>query len=129
MRDDLLDACAASEWAESQLDTFRARIRTWTNDSPHVARTEMDAKTGKEFWQIDPGDPAPLLINAEAGAIINSILSSLDMLATTLAQRHCQRLIKDAYFPICADITEWEGRGHKYIKRLSAADQATINDL
>ena len=49
--------------------------------------------------------------------------------AAALAQRHCQRLIKDAYFPICETEAEWRGRGHKRIKRLSATDQATVKDL
>jgi hypothetical protein len=129
MHDDLLDAYASIEWAESQLDTLRARIGAWLNDSPDVVRTDKNPQTGEEVWQIDPRERVPRLINAEAGAIINGVRSSLDLLATTLAQRHCKRLIKEAYFPICGDVREWDGRGLKRIKRLSATDQATIKDL
>jgi hypothetical protein len=129
MRDDLLDACAAIEWAESQLDCLRARGKRWFEEAPYLASTEEDPQTGNKVLQVNPSEPLPRLINAEVGAIINSIRTSLDLLATALAQRHCQRLITDAYFPICETEAEWQGRGHKRIKRLSAADQATIKDL
>jgi len=129
MRDDLLDACAAIEWAESQLECLRARVKRWFEEAPYLASTEEDPQTGNKVLQVNPSEPLPRLINAEVGAIINSIRTSLDLLATALAQRHCQRLIKDASFPICETAAEWKGRGHKRIKRLSAADQPTIKDL
>jgi hypothetical protein len=101
MHHDLLDACAAIEWAESQLDSLRGRLKRWFEEAPFAATTEENPQTGNKILQVNPSEPLPRLINAEAGAIINSIRTSLDLLATALAQRHCQRLIKDAYFPIC----------------------------
>jgi hypothetical protein len=129
MRDDLLDACAVIEWAESQLDSLRGRLKRWFEEAPYAATTEENPQTGNKILQVNPSEPLPRLINAEAGAIINSIRTGLDLLATALAQRHCQRLIKDAYFPICETEDEWKGRGHKRIKRLSATDQATVKDF
>jgi hypothetical protein len=129
MRDDLLDAQASVDWAEAHLDRFRERVKRWFEEAPYVASAEENPQTGAKLLQVNPSAPLPRLINADIGAIINSIRTSLDLLATAIAQRHCKRLIKDAYFPICETAEEWDGRGHKRIKRLSATDQATIKNL
>jgi hypothetical protein len=52
MHDDLLDAYASIEWAESQLDTLRARIGAWLNDFPDVVCADKNPQTGEEVWQI-----------------------------------------------------------------------------
>jgi hypothetical protein len=99
MRDDLLEPLACVDW------------------------------TGDETWQVSECEPFPLLIQAEAGAIINSLRSALDVLANKLAERNGHLGKKDVYFPVCGSSSDFEGRGRKKIKRLSAADQIIIESL
>src|SRR5262245_54788154 len=123
MRDDLLDAQAAVDWAIAQLDILSERIARWIDGRPYTVTGDKDPQSGEDVWDIREADPIPRLINAEAGAIINSIRSSLDLLANKLAERNGHIGKKDVYFPICLVPAEFQSRGRKKIKRLSATDQ------
>lgn len=48
MREDLLDAQAAVDWAEAQLKTFISRLSTWKATNPYVAIAETDSDTRYE---------------------------------------------------------------------------------
>lgn len=131
MRDDLLDAQAAVDWAVAQLPVFEAKIAAWRDDAYSI-RIDRNAQIGKKAYYVTP-NPIPPLFNAEVGAIINMIRSSLDMLAVALAERNGHAAPKDTYFPICDSATVFRdtrrGGGMEKIKRLSAADQAVIENL
>jgi len=74
-------------------------------------------------------NPVSAIINAEIGSIINSIRTSLDLLASVLAAQNGYPGSRKTYFPICkslADFQNTKSGGMAKIKRLSAADQATI---
>lgn len=74
-------------------------------------------------------NPVPAIINAETGSIINSIRTSLDILASVLAARNGYPGSRQAYFPICKSLSDFQNAksgGTAKIKRLSATDQATI---
>jgi hypothetical protein len=88
--------------------------------------TYFDSERGKHAFKYAIRNPLPLLINAEAGAIINSIRSSLDILAVTLAKRHGATNVKDVSFPVSASASMFAHSGAKNIKRLSAKDRSTI---
>jgi hypothetical protein len=78
---------------------------------------------------IKPFDP---LISAEAGAIIHSIRSSLDLLACALAARNRFPESRGTYFPIWkteADFLNPKSRVLEKIKRLSEIDQVIIKRL
>ncbi len=129
MRDDLLDALTCVEWAESQLNVFSERIKGWINSRPYSATIKKDSQGGEDVWHIEEIDPFPRIITAEAGIIIHSIRSSLDLLANCLAERNGQLRKKDVYFPICNAIDKFNSSGRDKIKRLSATDQAAIERL
>jgi hypothetical protein len=50
--------------------------------------------------------PFPLLTNAEAGVIINSLRSSLDILAVALAEQNGHVASEDVYFPIANNVLD-----------------------
>jgi len=76
--------------------------------------------------------PLDAIINAEAGTVIHSIRSSLDLLACALAARNGLPESKSTYFPIWKtqiDFADPTSRILEKIKRLSQADQIIIKDL
>src|SRR4051812_35825030 len=89
MRDDLLGTQEAINWAVAQIKVLNTRINRWTQSRPYVTVAEPDGDTGNEIIKARlRGEPLPPVINAEAGAIINMIRSSLDLLAVALAERN-----------------------------------------
>jgi len=133
MRDDLLGAQAAVDWSVSQIEVLSDRINGWIQSSPYTAVTEPDGDSGYDIIKARlVGEPLPLVINAEAGAIINMIRSSLDLLAVALAERNGAIGPKDVYFPIADDVLSFidpKGGAIEKIYRLSTADRAQIKKL
>jgi hypothetical protein len=132
MRNDLLEAQACIDWAIAQLPILKGRLAKWLESRPYLAVTHKDAETGEETIQIEERQSIPLIINAETGVIINSIRSSLDVLANILAKRNGCVDPKDVRFPIARSFDAFaNGKrgGRKAISALSPADQATIENL
>jgi hypothetical protein len=132
MRDDLLDAQAAIDWAVSDLPILQAKIDAWLNDAPYTLFGDLDSKPGEKIIRLRNVKLIPAIINAEAGVILHSIRSSLDILAVALAERNGATGPKDVYFPVWKDVAAFTNPRDKTIekiKRLSTADQAVIKDL
>jgi hypothetical protein len=98
LRDDLLDPYACVDWAVGQLDVFNERIARWIDSRPYAVTGNKDPQSGEDVWDVREVEPIPRLINAEAGAIINSLRSSLDLLANKLAERNGQIGKRDVIF-------------------------------
>ena len=127
MRNDLLDAQTAVDWAVEQMSTLRRRISDWADSYT----TRMAIENGKKAYYVK-ANPVPAIINAETGSIINSIRSSLDLLASALAARNGHLGSRQTYFPVCkslADFQNTKSGGMAKIKHLSSADQAVIESL
>jgi hypothetical protein len=131
MRDDLLDAQAAVDWAISDLPILEAKIKAWVDDRPYTIFQDVETQPGKKLYRLRDVKLIPRVISAEAGAIIHSIRSSLDILAVTLAERNGHTAPKDTYFPICENLDAFmdKRRGMEKIKRLSKADTCIIENL
>ena len=74
----------------------------------------------------------PLSFNVEVGAYINAIRSSLDLLATALAERQGMPKPEDAYFPIANSAAAFAAgnyKGAKFVKGLPAAERQLIECL
>jgi hypothetical protein len=73
------------------------------------------------------------LFQVEVGVCLNVIRSSLDILASALANRHRQALIGDAYFPIASNKAVFlAGKGYKgdkFIQALPAKERSIIESL
>jgi hypothetical protein len=127
MRDDLRDAQTAVDWAVEQMPKLQRRITDWADSYA----TRMAVENGKKAYYVT-ANPVPAIINAETGSVINSIRSSLDLLASALATRSGHPGSRQVYFPICkslADFQNTKSGGKAKIKHLSAADQAVIESL
>jgi hypothetical protein len=132
VRDDLLDAQACVDWAVSQLRLLSERIEAWTNDAPYRLVEEPRPETGQKLIKLSDVKPIPAIINAEVGAIINSLRSSLDVLVSILARRNGHPTSRGTEFPVCASEDKFfcgPNAGRKKIKRLSEADQEIIKSL
>ena len=123
MRADLLDAQAAIDWAVAQLPALQKRIEDWAN--LYSTRIAVEGRRKAYYLNIDP---LPGLINAETGAIINSIRTSLDLLASALAARNGYPGSKTIYFPICKSGAHFRKAKAK-ITELSPDDLAIIESL
>jgi hypothetical protein len=137
MRDDLLDAKAAIDWAVSDFPIFQAKIDAWAQDAPYTLFGDLDTKPGKKLIRLRNVKPIPDIAVAEAGIIVHAIRSSLDMLAVALAERNGATDPTDTYFPVWRDQAAFDNptdenggkAAAKKIKRLSAADQGAIKNL
>src|SRR5690348_8786859 len=126
MRDDLLDAQASIDWAISQREVLVGRITHWRRARPYIAVTEPDSDPSKEMVKAKLRTPLPLVINAEAGAIVHMIRSSLDILTVALAERNGNVRPKDVYFPIADSKTAFfhgKNAAVKKIAQLSDSDR------
>src|SRR3954447_11355583 len=99
MRDDLLDAQAAVDWAVAQIPLLQNGFLEW-NKNPYSVFVEPDAKTGGYAVVARQRIPFPLTFNAWAGAIVNSLRSALDLVAAALATRNGHKPSANTHFPI-----------------------------
>jgi hypothetical protein len=132
MRDDLLDAKAAVDWAVAQIRILHRRISRWLERGPYFAVTVPDTQPGKELVKVKEREPIPPAVNAETGAVINMLRTSLDLLAVRLAERNGHMRPKDVYFPITSSVLDFidpiDG-AIKKLKRLSEADRLAVEQL
>lgn len=129
---DLLDVVAAINWADSQLPVLQERIIRWRQSGPYSVFIDTDSEPGKKLYRLVDVKPLDPIINAEVGAIIHSIRSSLDLLACALATRNGYPGSRSTHFPIWkteADFLDIKSRPYEYIKRLSQVDQDIIKNL
>jgi len=133
MPDDLLHAQASVDWAEANLPLFRRRLDAWLNENVHVAIREQPPNVPNNVVVVAEKTPFPLAFHVEAGVYINAIRSSLDILASTLADRHCKAFIDDAYFPVAGSETIFLSgkgyKGHKFVQALPAQERGIIESL
>lgn len=130
MRDDLLDASAAVDWAKAQLPVLQERINFWMANEPYSIRIDTNTEPGTKIYRLCNIKPFDPIITAEAGAIIHSVRSSLDVLACTLATRNGFPGDKGTYFPIWKSesaLLADAGKGPmEKIKRLAQVDKDII---
>jgi hypothetical protein len=132
MPDDLLDAKAAVNWAMAQLPVLQERGIKWCSDEPYTVVIDTYSEPGKKVYRLGKVKPLDPLMSAEAGAIIHSIRSSLDILACTLAARNGHPGSRSTHFPIWKTEAAFncaKSPPFKFIKRLSQIDQAVIKNL
>ena len=101
MRDDLLDAKAAVDWANAQIPILQQRFIAWQRRHPYEIVEEPDPndinwKLMVAYSKI-PLDP---MIQGDTGAIINSTRAALDLLMSALIKRNGKKPNSSAPFPI-----------------------------
>jgi hypothetical protein len=133
MHDDLLHAEASVDWAETNLPLFKKRLDVWLREKVDVGIREQPPHVPNDVVVIAAKEPFPLAFQVEAGVYLNAIRSSLDILASTLANRHCQAFIDDAYFPIVSNkeiFLAGKGyKGDKFVQALPSKERGIIESL
>lgn len=128
MQDDFLDAQAARQWAETQIPLLQRDFIDWKDANPfRIAREGHPDGTCDVIVAVDE-QPLPLTCNAWVGAIINSLRSSLDLVAAALAKRKGKNVEKSVYFPICCSRPAFETR-LKSIKWLSGNEKDAVKSF
>lgn len=122
MRHDLLEAQAAIEWAESNFPSLQARLDTWRDANLYVTFEDLPADNPNQIIVAREKEPLPLIFNAEVGAYINSIRSSLDILAWVLARHRHAVTVRDnqIYFPVAESEVRFRSGDYKGAKFVSA---------
>ena len=113
MRDDLLDAYAAVDWAVAQLPAIRQQFEAWLKAPPYFLVIEPCPEVGQRHFKLGINRPLPPTLNAGVGAVTNSIRTSLDLLASSLAARNGKSPSADRHFPIYSSV-------HDFIDPLNA---------
>ena len=115
MRNDLLDAQAAIDWAVAQIPCLEKRLVAYLGRRPYDIVMEPDPdQSGRVLMVFYSLGPPDAILNAEVGAIINSLRTSLDLLFTALVEHNTGvELDRDVYFPITSkmDPIGWTGIG------------------
>src|SRR5687767_1265013 len=99
MRDDLQDAKASVDWAVANLPSFETRLGDWVMANVAVSVKEMPADVPNNIIVATEKEVLPLAFNVEAGAYINAVRSSLDMLAWAIGKREMVLHPDEVYFP------------------------------
>lgn len=132
MRFDLLYSEACIDWTIANIPIFEQRLNAWLNDNTYVSFKELENNTTHNMLVMLEKEMFPLAFNVEAGAYINAIRSSLDILATSLAMR-CKIPRPDkVYFPVAANAKEFASGGYKgadFVQALPASERAIIEAL
>jgi hypothetical protein len=114
MRDDLLDAQACVEWTITQLPGFAERLGAWLGANIEIGVEESPPESAYNPIVAVPKAPLPRAFNVEAGAYINTLRSSIDVVATALAYRYGIPKPNDHYFPVAkSEVIFKSGRGFK----------------
>jgi predicted nucleic acid-binding protein len=131
MRDDLLDAQASVDWAVTQIETVKDEFIRWDERRPYRIFIENDSQSGDDLLIAQIETPLPLQLSAAVGSIINSIRTSLDILASALARRNGKKPSSGTHFPICTLDTDFLKRMQdiEIEKWLSASEVAEIKAL
>jgi hypothetical protein len=132
MREDLLHAKASVDWAVSHFPAFQARLDEWCSANVDVDIKKLPDNIPNNLIVATEKGPLPLAFNVEFGAYVNAIRSSLDILASTLAARHCPVLVDDAYFPVASSAQAFAAgkfKGNKFVRALPAEERGIIESL
>jgi hypothetical protein len=129
MRDDLLDAQACIDWTRGQFPALGERLHSWLK--LNVVVEVEDAGPSNVIVAVQRDEP-PRSLNVEIGAYLNTIRSSLDILASTLAARYSICASEDAYFPISKSEAAFRRPGTRaaqFVSGLPPAERSRLEAL
>src|SRR3954471_19026632 len=131
MRADLLEAQASVDWAIGQLLPFNQRLETWLGGNVVVENTGVPPPATHNPIVALEKELLPIAFSVEAGAYINAIRSSLDILAMMLVRRHGLAIPENrVYFPIADNEEAFSKKGGApLLQQLPAEDRAKLLSL
>jgi hypothetical protein len=129
MRPDLLEAQACIDWVMGQIPDLSKRLDEWLKRGVTIEVKELP---DTDLIVAVENELLPLSFQAEVGAYINSIRSSLDILASTLVRRHnIPTLEHRVYFPIAESKEKFEKSkdAQTFVTGLPVLGQRLFKDL
>lgn len=131
MRPDLLEAQASIDWPFSQFVNFNDRLEAWLKVSVRIEIRDVPPPATHNPIVAVETELLPLAFSVEAGAYINAIRSSLDILAMVLVRRHGLAIPEDKVsFPFFRSKEAFEKqKGGLLLQHLPASDRALIENL
>ena len=132
-RPDLAEAQACVSWAFSHLAPLTKRLDEWLGRSVVTELRDPGEHATHNLIIGVEKEPLPLSFNVEVGAYINTIRSSLDILAMALVRRYGLDIKEDqVYFPIFRSGSSFNDKnspGRKFIDALPELDRRLIESL
>lgn len=133
MRADLLEAQACVDWPMSQLGDLEKRLGEWLTRGVTIELKELPPPAESNLIVAIENELLPHRFQAEVGAYINSIRSSLDVLAMVLVKRHNLPIREDrVFFPIAKSREEFDrldGNAQKFLQGLPALERQLMEHL
>jgi hypothetical protein len=131
---DLEYARANIDWAEANLPSFEQRLQAWLDTNLHTGIREIKENPDQNLAILFEKEPFPLAFSVECGSYINTIRSSLDILATALATRHGLGGNREipVYFPIAENEKAFRSngyKGHQFVNALPNVERALIESI
>jgi hypothetical protein len=133
MRPDLLEAQACVDWPMNQLGDLSKRLDEWLTRGVTIELKELPPPAESNLIVATENELLPLHFQAEVGAYINSIRSSLDVLAMVLVKRHNLPIREDrVFFPISKSKEEFErlgGGAQRFLEGLPQLERQLVEHL
>ena len=131
MRADLIEAQASVDWVFGQLLPFHQRLEAWLEANVVIEIRDVPLPATHNPIVALEKELLPIAFSVEAGAYINVIRSSLDILAMTLVRRHGLAIPeKRVFVPIAESEEHFSNRvGASLLQRLPAEDSAKLVSL
>jgi len=128
MQADLFEAKASVAWVFSQLQPFDERLAEWLKVSVKIKIRDVPPPATHNPIVAVETELLPFAYNVEAGAYINTIRSSLDILAMALVRRHSLEIAEDRVsFPIFRSEEAFtKQNGGTLLQLLPESDRAII---
>ena len=117
----------------SQLADLSKRLEEWLSRGVTIEIKGLPPPADSNLIIAMENELLPLHFQAEVGAYINSIRSSLDVLAMVLVKRHNLQIREDrVFFPIARSKEEFErsgGNAQKFLEGLPKLERQLMNHL
>jgi hypothetical protein len=132
VRDDLQHAYASLEWAREQIPELIGRADEWLRANKLIEVRNAGPRSDCNVLIVGTKVELPLRFSVEVGAYINTIRSSLDILASALAVRCGVTDARLAQFPfvnVATDLTSHNTRVGRFMASLSDEYRVILEDL
>ena len=129
VRDDLLDAQASIDWTCDRLPVLEECINSWLKLNVVV---EVEDAGPSDVLVSVQRDELPRSLNVEIGAYLNTIRSSLDILASSLAARYNICAPEHAFFPISKSEAAFrapDGKAAQFVSALPPIERSRLEAL
>ena len=131
MRPDLIEATASIDWPSSQFLPLHTRLEKWLAANVRIEIGDVPPPATHNPIVAVEKELLPLAFSVEAGAYINAVRSSLDILAMALVRRYDLEIAEDKVsFPIFKSEAAFRQKeGGQLVQRLPARERAIIEAL